>query len=87
MKDCQEGIEMLNPYEILGVSTIDSEVVAKNKYKSLCKKYHPDNLKTGDRDKLEEVLKAWELLQEIGFSNSNTMWGHKTLFSIQRRKF
>lgn len=78
---------MLNPYKILGVSTISSEVEAKEKYKKLCKKYHPDNLKTGDRDKLEEVLKAWEMLQEIGFNNENTIWGHKTVFSIKRRKF
>lgn len=78
---------MLNPYEVLGVSTICSEVEAKNKYKKLCKMYHPDNTKTGDRDKLEDVLKAWEMLQEVGFSNNATIWGHKTLFSIKRRKF
>lgn len=77
---------MLNPYKVLGITTMSSEVEAKNKYKTLCKIYHPDNLKTGDRDKLEEVLKAWEMLQEMGFSNTNTIWGHKTLFSIKRRK-
>lgn len=77
---------MLNPYKTLGISTNTSEAEAKAKYKTLCKMYHPDNLKTGDRDKLEDVLKAWKLLQEIGFKGEKEYWGHKTLFSLKVKR-
>lgn len=77
---------MLNPYTTLGISSNCSLEDAKVKYRELCKKYHPDNPITGNRAKLEEVLKAWKLLQEVGFSTKNEIWGHGTLFSIKRRK-
>lgn len=77
---------MNNPYEVLGISTQTSEEDAKNKYRKLCKMYHPDNMKTGDREKLEEVLQAWKVLQDIGFKQEKEYLGHKTLFSLKLKR-
>ena len=77
---------MNNPYEVLGISTQTSEEDAKNKYRKLCKMNHPDNMKTGDREKLEEVLQAWKVLQDNGFKQEKQYWGHKTLFSLKLKR-
>lgn len=77
---------MLNPYKTLGISTKTSEEEAKSRYKYLCKMYHPDNLKTGDRDKFEAVLQAWNTIQEVGFKGKEEYWGHKTLFSLKLKR-
>ena len=80
---------MLNPYIVLGVSTSDSLDAIKTRYKLLCKKYHPDNSRTGDRKELEKVLEAWKIIQEMqenSLGSSNEIWGHGSLFSLKRRK-
>lgn len=74
----------MNPYEVLGVSPMDDETTVKNKYRQLCKLYHPDNARTGSREKLEEVLEAWKMLEGIGFSRGFE-WTHATVFTFKRR--
>lgn len=76
----------MNPYRVLGISSSDNMASAKTKYRRLCKIYHPDNLKTGDREKLDQVVEAWKIIEELGLDGVNEIWGHKTLFSLKRRK-
>lgn len=51
----------MNPFKILGVADNSAEDVCKRAYRRLCAKYHPDSL-TGDREKFDEVQKAWGML-------------------------
>lgn len=55
----------MNPYRILGVSDNASIDVCKKAYRRLCARYHPDST-TGNRDKFDEVQKAWGMI-ENGF--------------------
>lgn len=75
----------MNPYEVLGVSTRDSQDTIKSKYRKLCKMYHPDNSVSGDAYKLNEIIKAYEILKEQNTSDKY-IWCHKTLFTLKRRK-
>lgn len=75
----------MNPYQVLGCSPMDNEKVVKDKYRQLCKRYHPDNAETGDRGKFESVLNAWKVIEEYGFSRGFE-WTHNTVFTIKRRK-
>lgn len=75
----------MNPYQVLGCSPMDDEKVVKDKYRQLCKRYHPDNAETGDRGKFESVLNAWKAIEEYGFSRGFE-WTHNTVFTIKRRK-
>lgn len=52
----------MNVYEILGISVNDSEEARKKAYRKLCAKYHPDNAQTGNREKFDEIQKAWGIL-------------------------
>lgn len=74
----------MNPYQVLGCSPMDDEKVIKDKYRQLCKRYHPDNAETGDRGKFESVLNAWKTIEEYGFSRGFE-WTHNTVFTIKRR--
>lgn len=74
----------MNPYQVLGCSPMDDEKVIKDKYRQLCKRYHPDNAETGDRGKFESVLNAWKAIEEYGFSRGFE-WTHNTVFTIKRR--
>lgn len=74
----------MNPYHVLGCSPMDDEKVVKDKYRQLCKRYHPDNAETGDRGKFESVLNAWKAIEEYGFSRGFE-WTHNTVFTIKRR--
>lgn len=52
----------MNPFKILGVDDNSDEETCKKAYRKLCAKYHPDNSITGNRDKFDEVQKAWGML-------------------------
>lgn len=49
-------------YVILGVSNNASESSIKKAYRTMAKKYHPDNKKYGNEIKFMEVQKAWDTL-------------------------
>lgn len=76
-----------NPFKVLGVSSFDSKDTIKIKYRNLCKIYHPDNNETGDANKFQEIQKAWKLIENMNLNQvrSRGLWGHKTLFTLQRR--
>lgn len=84
------GDRLYNPYKILGVSSLSTKEEIKEVYKKLCKKYHPDNLETGDTSKFQEIVKAWKFIDEHHVDNGSKsfkhMWKHKTLFSIYKEE-
>lgn len=75
-------------YKILGISRYTDKKEAERRYKELCKRYHPDNIVTGNSEKFQEVYTAWKELisRENAFGLSGTMITHKTLFKVKRRK-
>ena len=76
---------MLNPYQVLGVSPLDSMEDIKKVYRRLCKEYHPD-MSNGDVDKFREVNEAWEFINTHSKpEEKNGYWSHKTLFTVERR--
>lgn len=54
---------MFNPYIVLGVADNTPTDECKKAYRKLCAKYHPDN-PTGDREKFDEVQKAWNMIEK-----------------------
>ena len=77
-----------NPYEVLGVSAADSKDVVKARYRALCRKYHPDNVKTGNSERFMEINKAWKCLEGnsgVAFGvSSQKYWRHKTTFTVEK---
>ena len=58
-------MEEKNYYEILEVSKNASAEIIKTAYKSLIKKYHPDNIgNTDDNKKIIEIREAYEVLSD-----------------------
>jgi curved DNA-binding protein CbpA len=49
-----------NPYSALGVANGTSKEDCKKAWRTLSRKYHPDN--GGDKDKFDEVQKAWQAI-------------------------
>lgn len=47
----------------LGIPPTATLADAKRSYRLLTAAYHPDNARTGDREKYEQVRKAWEKAQ------------------------
>ena len=78
---------MKNPYEVLGISSLDSKDVAKAKYRALCKKYHPDVAGLEGTAKFREINEAWNLIKNtLSEGKERQYWSHKTLFSICKRR-
>lgn len=77
---------MKNPYEVLGVSALDSKTTIKAQYRKLCKIYHPDMIGTGDSAKFREINEAWEYINtHADISDVPQYWHHKTLFTVERK--
>ena len=58
---------MTNPYDVLGVNPSASDEEVKSAYRSLAKKYHPDNysespLKEVAEEKMAEVNQAFDTI-------------------------
>ena len=51
-------------YEIMGVGPSASQEAIALKFRSLARRYHPDNAKTGDRARFEALLQAHETLRD-----------------------
>lgn len=74
---------MKNPYSILGVAVGTSKDECKKAYRTLSRKYHPDN--GGDKDMFDEVQKAWRAIESGEFEiviKQKRVLKHKTLFSF-----
>lgn len=77
---------MRNPYEVLGVSPLDSYDTIKSRYRKLCKMYHPDVAGVESADKFKEVYEAWNCIKNsVNEDKVKQRWSHKTLFTIKRR--
>ena len=54
----------INYYEILGLRPSASQEVIAIRFRTLARRYHPDNVITGDRSKFEAILKANDTLKD-----------------------
>lgn len=87
---------LVSPYKVLGVSPKDSLKDIKTVYRKLSRKYHPDNLETGDSKKFQEILKAWKYIEDTHknisysrgneFTDLNPMYLHQSLFTFKPRR-
>lgn len=81
-----------DPYEILGVSTSATEKAIKSHYKRMSLKFHPDKIRPGPNQTLEELndrfvelTKAYKALTDEEVRNNYIQYGHpdgKQSFSI-----
>lgn len=77
----------MNPYEVLGVSSLDGEEVVKSKYRELCKRYHPDNPDTANVVRFREVVAAWKMLKGNLATKGNFRWTHgSSVFDILKKE-
>lgn len=51
-------------YEVLGISKTATQDEIKKAYRTLAKKYHPDNKETGDAEKFKEASEAYSVLSD-----------------------
>jgi len=77
----------MNPYKVLGVPQGSDKETCKKAYRALGKKYHPDNMLTGDKEKFQEISKAWTCI-ELGdtgdFSERvHVVLKHMSLFNFK----
>jgi len=63
-------------YEVLGISKDATEAEIKKAYRTLAKKYHPDNQDTGAEAKFKEVQEAYETLTDPQKRASYDQFGH-----------
>ena len=59
-----EAESFINYYEIMGVRPSASEEAIALRFRSLVRRYHPDNTITGDRVKFEAILQANDTLRD-----------------------
>lgn len=74
---------MKNPYSTLGVAVGASKEDCKKAWRTLSRKYHPDN--GGDKDLFDEVQKAWKAIESDEFNivvKQRRVLKHKTLLSF-----
>lgn len=75
----------MTPYQILGVPNGASKEECKKAYRKLSRQYHPDS-PTGNRQKFEEIAKAYEMVQNgVAFTGvvSKGFLKHVTLFNYK----
>lgn len=77
----------MDAYKILGVSRQATPDEVKKAYRALSKKYHPDNIKTGDADKFKELQTAYKLIEsgeaDLQFESVHIVLKHETLFKFK----
>lgn len=74
-----------DPYEVLGITKEATEQEIKDSYRNLSKKYHTDNLESGNREKFEEIKKAYDLLINPSSRRTYEMYGVEMDFAHQSR--
>lgn len=86
---------MKDPYEVLGVSRDASDEEIKKAYRTLAKKYHPDNYAGSDladlaEEKMKEVNEAYDEIQKMrqgggsSYSSSGSSYSGYSSFSQVR---
>lgn len=75
-----------DPYKILGVSSNATDEEVKNAYRSLARKYHPDNygddnpLKDLANEKMQEINAAYDEIQRMRTANGSAYKGNGTYY-------
>ena len=71
---------MKDPYSILGVSSSATDEEVKNAYRTLARKYHPDNygddnpLKDLANEKMQEINAAYDEIQKMRSGSNNSSY-------------
>ncbi len=77
---------MKDPYSILGISSDATDEEVKNAYRTLARKYHPDNygddnpLKDLANEKMQEINSAYDEIQRLRSGGGSTYNGSKTYY-------
>ena len=77
---------MKDPYSILGVSKNASDDEVKEAYRTLARKYHPDNhtddnpLKDLAKEKMQEINTAYDEIQRLRRTGGGTYQGKQTYY-------
>ena len=77
---------MKDPYMILGISSNATDEEVKSAYRSLARKYHPDNygddnpLKDLANEKMQEINAAYDEIQRMRSSKGSTYKGDGTYY-------
>ncbi len=78
---------MKDPYSILGVSSSASDEEVKNAYRTLARKYHPDNygddnpLKDLANEKMQEINDAYDQIQKMRANKGKSYSGGGTYYN------
>lgn len=54
-----------NYYSVLEIEETATQEEIKSAFRALAKKYHPDNIETGNEEKFREIVKAYNVLSDL----------------------
>jgi curved DNA-binding protein CbpA len=60
-----EAKSFVDYYEILDASPSDSSDAIERRFRNLARRYHPDNMETGDRSRFDAVVEAHNTLRDV----------------------
>ena len=81
----------MDPYKVLGVDPGATDDEVKKAYRNLARKYHPDKYKDTDlkdmaEEKMKEVNSAYEEIQKMRSSGSQSSGGSQSYYGSQSQK-
>lgn len=62
MKEAPVAFQANDPYSILEIRPGASDFIVTAAYRAMARKYHPDNLNTGDEAKFKQIQAAYEAI-------------------------
>jgi len=65
LKDIPTRPTLDDPYSVLEIRSGASDFIVQAAYRAMARKYHPDNLDTGNEEKFKHVTEAYEKIQRI----------------------